>query len=161
MDKNVLPHYGPGPALGAFMFALTAGGIALTKLGKIPKISFGVLEVPAAVAGILLVISGITMYTAALLISKILRSIDDGKLLTTGVYGWTRNPIYSGILFICTGAILIFGNAALIIFPPMMYLAVTAAVKNTEEKWLRKRFGEDYRDYCKRVNRIFPRPARK
>ena len=156
MDKNILPHFGPGPVLGVFMVVLTAGGIALSELGKFPQISFGLLKIPAAVMGVLLIILGIILLTTALLVSKIHRSIDDGKLLTTGVYAWVRNPIYSGIIFICTGAIFIYGNASLIVFPPMMYLAVTAAVKNTEEKWLVKRFGEEYREYRKRVNRILP-----
>ena len=28
--------------------------------------------------------------------------------------------------------------------------------KNTEEKWLREKFGKEYIDYCKDVNRVIP-----
>ena len=155
-NQDHLPYCGPGLVLGVLMFALTAGGITLSELGRFPKIGFGVLKIPAAALGVLLIVGGAAITAAALLVSKIHRSIESGKLLTAGVYAWVRNPIYSGIMFACTGAILIYGNLALIVFPLIMYLAITAAVKKTEEKWLAERFGEDYADYCKRVNRCIP-----
>ena len=138
------------------MFALTAGGIALSELGQFPEIGFGALRLPAAALGVLLIVIGTAMIAAALLVSKIHRSIESGKLLTTGVYAWVRNPIYSGIMFICTGTILIYGNLALIVFPLFMYFAVTATIRKTEEKWLAERFGKEYEDYRRRVNRCIP-----
>lgn len=153
-NRDNLPCCGSGAVLGAFMLALTSGGIALSELGKFPKIGFGMLKIHAAALGVLLIVIGTAMTVAALL--KINRSGESEKLLTSGVYSWVRNPIYSGIMFACTGAIMIYGNLALIVFSPIMYLAITATVKNTEEKHIAECFGKEYEDYRRRVNRCIP-----
>ena len=33
---------------------------------------------------------------------------------------------------------------------------MTIFLKNTEEKWLSELYGQEYLDYCKRVNRCIP-----
>lgn len=37
---------------------------------------------------------------------------------------------------------------------------MTVLMKNTEEKWLYALYGQEYLDYCKRVNRCIPWPKR-
>ena len=36
------------------------------------------------------------------------------------------------------------------------YEKLTILMKETEEKWLLEKFGDDYEKYCKKANRIIP-----
>lgn len=60
-----------------------------------------------------------------------------------------------------TGAILIAHNSFLLILPVLYWLEMTVVLKNTEEKWLTKMYGQEYLDYCMRVNRYIPWFAKK
>ena len=74
-------------------------------------------------------------------------------LVTTGLHGWTRNPIYFGMF-------LIYGGLGLAARSPwtlllMLPLAITIryGVVAREEAYLERRFGDAYRDYKARVRR--------
>lgn len=71
------------------------------------------------------------------------------------IYG--VGPYYGvGIMFMCSGAIFIAHNAWLLFLPIVFWAAMTILMKETEEKWLAKLYGQEYRDYCKKVNRCLP-----
>jgi len=74
-------------------------------------------------------------------------------LVTTGLHGRTRNPIYLGMFFLYGGI----GVAAhsLWILILMLPLAITIryGVVAREEAYLERRFGGAYRDYKARVRR--------
>lgn len=38
----------------------------------------------------------------------------------------------------------------------VIVIALTVLLKQTEEKWLSDLYGEEYKDYCRRVNRCIP-----
>lgn len=40
--------------------------------------------------------------------------------------------------------------------PAVYWLFLTVLMKHTEERWLLERFGREYEDYCRRVNRCIP-----
>jgi protein-S-isoprenylcysteine O-methyltransferase Ste14 len=74
-------------------------------------------------------------------------------LVTTGIHGWSRNPIYVGMLLLYAGL----GTAArspwvLILALPLVVILRYAVVAR-EERYLERRFGDDYRDYKARVRR--------
>ena len=87
---------------------------------------------------------------------SILEYVRRGELCTVGVYKFVRNPCYSGVMIACTGAILQMQNLWLLILPLAYYVILTLLVKFTEERWLADAFGQQYLDYCKRVNRCIP-----
>jgi len=76
-------------------------------------------------------------------------------LVTDGVFGWTRNPIYLGLWIALAGVSLIFAFDWLLILTPLAWVLVNRAVVRSEECYLERRFGKDYRDYKKRVPRYF------
>ncbi len=77
-----------------------------------------------------------------------------GKLTTTGLYRYTRNPQYLGDAATLIGLVL-FSNAALVILPGLLGALLFILWPFTEEPWLRERFGTDYDRYCKQVPRFF------
>jgi protein-S-isoprenylcysteine O-methyltransferase Ste14 len=76
-------------------------------------------------------------------------------LVTDGVFGWTRNPVYLGLWIALAGVSLIFAFDWLLILTPLAWVVVNRAVVRSEERYLEQRFGKDYRDYKKRVARYF------
>lgn len=77
------------------------------------------------------------------------------KLVMTGPYRFTRNPMYVGLALAYMGGVLIMQSAwALILLLPVMWV-IRYYVIAREEKYLHALFGQDYVDYCLRVRRWF------
>jgi protein-S-isoprenylcysteine O-methyltransferase Ste14 len=74
-------------------------------------------------------------------------------LVTTGIHGWTRNPIYLG-MFLVYGGIGIAARSpwALILALPLA-ITIRFGVVGRDEAYLERRFGDAYRDYKARVRR--------
>lgn len=74
-------------------------------------------------------------------------------LVTTGVHGWSRNPIYLG-MFVLYGGIGVAAHSpwTLILTLPVA-LTIRYGVVAREEAYLEGRFGDAYRDYKTRVRR--------
>lgn len=156
-EKNHLPVYGIGPLLCSPMAMMTAVGIYCSSKGILP----GVIENKAIniillVAGVLLILEGIVLFFAADLNGALKENIEANKLKTNGSYKYVRNPCYCLFLLGCTGAILIAHNVLLFALPVLFYIEMTVVLIHTEEKWLADLYGQEYANYCKRVNRCIP-----
>ena len=157
-NQEHLPVMGVGPVCIAIMIAFTAAGIALVKFNMLTSgdVGGGVIAVLFVIVGILCIAGGIILWYAAVFSAKIDITIKSNRLETGGVYAIVRNPIYSAFLFICIGALLFCRNWYVLILPPLFWVYLTVFMKLTEEKWLSERFGEEYKAYSKRVNRLIP-----
>jgi protein-S-isoprenylcysteine O-methyltransferase Ste14 len=74
-------------------------------------------------------------------------------LVTSGVYGLTRNPMYLGLLLALLGWAAYLGNAATLLGPLLWALWLGRFQIAPEERILRERFGEHYTRYAARVRR--------
>ncbi len=154
--KQKLPLYGIGPVYGAIVLALTVAAAVCRDLPIFASGRLPMLRIPLCVAGVLLILLGIFMWIHANFISKIDDGIHNSRLVTTGIYAWVRDPIYSAIMIVCTGILCILGNVWFLVLPFVFWGTMTVLLRATEEKWLREMFGQEYEDYCKRVNRCIP-----
>lgn len=160
--KNHLPIYGIGPALCYPMALLSAIGIWLSEKGIIPgTIENTPVKIIMIVIGILLIIEGVVLFFCADLNGNLRKNIEENRLKTNGSYKFVRNPCYCLFLLGSTGALLIAHNPFLLVLPPLFYIWMTVILKKTEEKWLTKLYGDEYLEYCKRVNRCIPWLPRK
>ena len=75
------------------------------------------------------------------------------KLVTTGPYRFTRNPMYVGMACLYAGASLAFGYLWSLALLPIVLVVIGRYVIAREERYLQRRFGKSYRDYCSRVRR--------
>jgi protein-S-isoprenylcysteine O-methyltransferase Ste14 len=74
-------------------------------------------------------------------------------LVTTGIHGWSRNPIYVGMFLLYAGiGIAARGPWVLILALPLVIILRYGVVAR-EETYLERRFGDAYRDYKARVRR--------
>lgn len=154
--KEHLPIYGVGPIYVVVIIVCTVVGIGLSVLGVVPYIILNSMKFLLLILGSLFVLLGIYFWISAIFQSKLDSNIRSNTLITTGVYAYVRNPIYSAFMLACTGVLLIYGNVLLLVLPFLYWGFMTVLMKNTEEKWLMDLYGKEYQEYCKRVNRCIP-----
>lgn len=74
------------------------------------------------------------------------------RLITNGVFAYTRNPIYVAFALILLGQFLIFPNWILLVYIGAGTWLFHRQVLR-EEEYLKKHYGQEYLDYSKRVRR--------
>jgi protein-S-isoprenylcysteine O-methyltransferase Ste14 len=75
------------------------------------------------------------------------------QIVTSGIYRFTRNPIYLGFLLMVIGIPLNSGLYWGIVLAPFFILVMNRLVIQHEEAYLAKKFGKTYIDYTSRVRR--------
>ena len=80
---------------------------------------------------------------------------EDGVLVTSGLYGRVRHPIYFGLLVLAFGVVLDAGWWPQIIIAMMLYFLLNIKAQ-FEEDLLRKKYPE-YKAYALKTPRFFPR----
>ena len=156
MEKGHLPILGVGPLYVVTIILMTIISITLSATGIIPVITFANFQWIFILIGILCFIIGITLWLKAVIIDRLDAHIIKNELVTTGVYAYVRNPVYSAFMFVCTGVLLIYGNLVLLVLPIIYWGFMTVLMKLTEEKWLEDLYGKEYVQYRQRVNRCIP-----
>lgn len=154
--KDHLPVLGVGPAYVITITVLTVACITLSKLGILPYLRIRATIAVMHSVGTAFLIVGIWLWVFAAIKEKIREKIIANQLVTSGVYALVRNPIYSACAFVMSAAALISSNLYLIPMPLVFWALLTVMVQATEEKWLLAQFGDEYKEYCKRVNRCIP-----
>ena len=156
MKKNHLPLLGVGPLYVITIILMTVISIILSTTGIIPIITFTNMRWIFILIGILCFIIGSTLWLKAVIIDRLDAHIIKNELVTTGVYAYVRNPVYSAFMFVCTGVLLIYGNLVLLLLPIIYWGFMTVLMKSTEEKWLEDLYGQEYIQYLQHVNRCIP-----
>jgi protein-S-isoprenylcysteine O-methyltransferase Ste14 len=78
------------------------------------------------------------------------------ELVVRGLYRYTRNPMYVGILSILLGEAFLFSSQRLFVYAAIVFSLFFVFVTLYEEPHLKKKFGEPYRRYCNNVPRWLP-----
>jgi protein-S-isoprenylcysteine O-methyltransferase Ste14 len=74
-------------------------------------------------------------------------------LVTSGPYGFTRNPMYVGMAVLYSALALSLGVIWALAVLPLVIIAVDRLVIAREEPYLERKFGDQYREYKSRVRR--------
>jgi protein-S-isoprenylcysteine O-methyltransferase Ste14 len=107
--------------------------------------------------GVLLCLTGLILFLLSIISfgSSFRVGIDinnPDKLVTTGVFAISRNPIYVAFWIVLCGQFLVFPNWIL-----LLYLVGATWLFHRqvllEEAFLEKQYGEEYSEYCARVRR--------
>lgn len=75
------------------------------------------------------------------------------KLVSTGLYRFSRNPMYIGVMMMLIGESIFFRLFVLAIYSLIIFTAFNIFIIYFEEPRLRKDFGDDYSKYMKAVRR--------
>ena len=76
-------------------------------------------------------------------------------LVTTGMFEWTRNPAYVGATSIYVGIAMYTRSLPAFVLLLVVLALLDRLVVTPEERYLERRFGDDYRRYCEMVPRWF------
>ena len=74
-------------------------------------------------------------------------------LVTSGIYRYTRNPMYLGMLSVLLGCVITVGSALALCIPVLFLIIIEVRFIRPEEAMLRELFPADYPSYCDRVRR--------
>ena len=74
-------------------------------------------------------------------------------LVTDGIYRYTRNPMYLGMLSVLLGCVVTVGSTLALCVPVAFAIIIEVRFIRPEEAMLRELFPEDYPTYCERVRR--------
>ncbi|MGB6208248.1 methyltransferase family protein [Mycobacterium sp.] len=74
------------------------------------------------------------------------------KLVTTGIFAVSRNPIYVGFALVLAGQFLVFPNWILLVYLAAGVLLFHRQVLR-EESFMRQHYGPEYAEYSRRVRR--------
>lgn len=154
-----ISRWGVGPSIMVLAGAYAAVAGLATRLWPEFCLVSAVSRMVFLVAGIVLLVIGVPMLLFAARAATLAYNSD--KLATTGIFGLTRNPIYSAwIVFIIPGLVLFSRSWPLLLTPVVAYIVFKTRIRR-EYEYLEKRFGDDYQTYKADVNELFPMPRLK
>jgi protein-S-isoprenylcysteine O-methyltransferase Ste14 len=78
---------------------------------------------------------------------------DADKLVTTGPYRFTRNPMYLGLVLVLTGAWILMGALSPVIGVVIFVVTADRWYIRFEEKMLQQKFGAAFGEYRSKVRR--------
>ncbi len=151
-----LPIFGVGPVYVVSILLPTLGAVLLRDHPALTSGRLTSLRLLLMCIGALFITLSVFIWIQAVIVSKLDENIKKNHLVTSGVYAWVRHPVYSAFMLLCTGMLLIAGNAWFFILPFLYWGLLTVLMQHTEEKWLKDRYGNAYKEYCRRVNRCWP-----
>jgi len=116
------------------------------------------VSAPFTYAGYILLVSGLAIILVCAIMFKraktaIIPFEKSSKLVSEGIYRYSRNPIYAGMLIILTGVATILGSLSTFLVIPVFLLIIQQGYIKHEERFLEKTFGDDYLEYKARVRR--------
>lgn len=76
-------------------------------------------------------------------------------LVRSGVFAWSRNPVYLSMVLLCFAVGLLANSLVLLLMAFPTASALCLLVIRKEELYLSGKFGQAYRDYCGDVRRWF------
>jgi protein-S-isoprenylcysteine O-methyltransferase Ste14 len=139
-----------------FLAALLVGFV-LDRLLRLPFPVRGIDLVPWIISGLLILV-GLALFAAGIRnFSRAATPVPTNEptrvLVTAGIHGWTRNPIYLGMFLIYGGIGVAAQNTWILVLTLPLAILIRYGVVAREEAYLERRFGNAYLDYRQRVRR--------
>lgn len=106
-----------------------------------------------AVAGIAIVIMAIRQFRATQTTINPLKPHTASNLVTTGVFRFTRNPMYLGMVFVALGSVAYYGSAWCVLAVIAFVAYITRFQIIPEERAMLALFGHEFEIYKTRTRR--------
>ena len=150
---NALELRVPPLALGLF-----AAALMWLVSWELPAFRFlvparNLLLVFLATAGGFMVILGLSSFRRARTTVNPMKPASASSLVVSGVYAFTRNPMYLGFLLLLAGWAIFLSNAISFVFLPLFVFYMNRFQIGPEERALALKFGQEFVFYKSRVRR--------
>lgn len=150
--------------------AAQIGAVLFRHRGWLPLLFLGIpLVMPGSTSpfrwevGLALIVIGETIRLAGVAAAGTVtrrRSRNVQRLVTYGIFGWVRNPLYIGNFLIWVGFVTISGVLWFLPFAVLLFAVEYELIVRYEEGVLESIFGRDYLDYKNCTPRWIPRPPK-
>lgn len=123
-----------------------------------PRLEFSfsgqsILMYTFAAAGVILPILGLFQFYKHKTTVDPMHPEAASQIVQTGIYKYTRNPMYLGFLFLLCAVAVYLGNLASLIMLPLFVWYMNRFQIIPEERILKEKFGSAYYDYTNNVRR--------
>jgi protein-S-isoprenylcysteine O-methyltransferase Ste14 len=112
-----------------------------------------VIAVCLAAIGISVSLAGVAAFRRVRTTVNPYRPDATAVIVRTGVYRYSRNPMYLGFLFVLGGWAVLLSNGFAIALLPLFVAYVSRFQIAPEERWLMEKFGEEFAAYRKSTRR--------
>ena len=143
----------PPVALGAILAALMWSASAAAPAFDFTFPANTVASVSLALMGALTCLAGVGSFRRAKTTVNPIKPDSASSLVVSGVYGYTRNPMYLGFLLILSGWAALLSNLLALAVLPAFVLSINRFQISPEERALASLFADDYAKYRARVPR--------
>jgi protein-S-isoprenylcysteine O-methyltransferase Ste14 len=109
------------------------------------------ISVSVAVAGVVMSGLGVVSFRRAKTTVNPMKPESSSSLVVSGIYRWTRNPMYLGFLLGLLGWAIFLSNVLAFLFLPVFILYMNRFQIEPEEKALAVLFGKQFATYKSRV----------
>jgi protein-S-isoprenylcysteine O-methyltransferase Ste14 len=146
------------------------GGVLFRHRGWLPLLFLGIpLIMPGSTSpfrwevGLALIVVGEAIRLAGVAAAGTVtrrRSRNVQRLVTYGIFAWSRNPLYNGNFLIWIGFVTISGVLWFLPIAVLLFAVEYELIVRYEEGVLESIFGRDYLDYKNETPRWIPRPPK-
>lgn len=89
--------------------------------------------------------------------TRVTGSVGAPRLVTSGPFGYVRNPLYIGNMLLYTGFGVMSATPWLVVLTLAWFIFQYHMIVSREEEFLASKFGDEYRQYRESVPRFLPR----
>ena len=104
-------------------------------------------------AGILIFINPVLQFVKSKTTVNPIQFEEVNKLVTSGIFKYSRNPMYLGMLMIVLSTSIFYLNVYSILTPLLFILWINKFQIKREEEFLIEKFGDEYLSYKKKTRR--------
>ena len=142
------------PLVYLAVFALIAWGLSiLLPALDVEWAMMTVLAVGFMATGIFLLLFAVGAFARAGTTVNPIEPGDAETLVTSGLYRFSRNPMYLAMALILIGAAFLVSNLASFLAPALFVCVITMTQIKPEERALKELFGDTFYQYCQRTRR--------
>lgn len=135
--------------------------LAFATLMWLTPVLAGSIDIPYRIAlavalpciGMSIAISGVLAFRQAHTTLNPIKASSASSLVSGGIFQFTRNPMYLGLVFVLLGWTVFLSNPLALLFVPVFVLYMDRFQIIPEERVLAKLFGTEYSAYKERVRR--------
>jgi protein-S-isoprenylcysteine O-methyltransferase Ste14 len=150
---DMLDHRIPPPIVGALIAAAMWGVALITASPALPELTRHAITAALVVAGLTFDLGALISFVRARTTVNPLQPGKASALVTTGIYRFTRNPMYVGMALLLTAWAVHLAAPWALPGPALFVCYITRFQIKPEERVLRRLFGDSYAAYATRVRR--------
>jgi protein-S-isoprenylcysteine O-methyltransferase Ste14 len=156
---NKLNFFGIGPKIAMVLLPWLAATIVLSCL-HIDALTFTPEGSEVLfIAGIVLLFIGLVFYFST--VRMLLKGLRETRLVTTGTYSISQNPLYASLILLIIPALSLLLNSWLILTSSIAGYIMFRIYIRREYSELERFFGQRYLEYKKQTPEFFPFPVKK